>query len=286
MRRLLPTAALLLAFAGCGNPAAPASAPQMEAGADTTATVVRRGWNRARLTYDDHPSGAAREIRETAVDAYLYAQLAQNVYGNNEYELLPGVIPATPMLEDPKTGFAARSYWVRESGKEPYVVIAFRGTNFTSWRDWILGNFPFNTHYRQGLAYVRSLRDQLPEGTPIVLTGHSLGGAIATFVSLREKNAPAYGFNASGRLTRGRRPVYNDRVMVSQYGEVVAAFRRPFINAAGDYTTINCVEGNPVERHTMRHLADCLTRIAAWEDEAARASLELNELGPLGRVFP
>ncbi|MEZ0476289.1 hypothetical protein AB6713_16960 [Luteimonas sp. B3_2_R+30] len=51
------------------------------------------------------------------------------------------------------------------------------------------------------------------------------------------------------------------------------------------YTTINCVEGGPFGRHTQRHLADCLTRIAAWEDADALASAEANGLGPLQRVI-
>jgi hypothetical protein len=278
-------AAILLGLAACASAASPPSGSTPGLETDSAAAIVRKGWISVSLDYDKHPSGASKQVREAAVDAYLYAQLAQNAYSEAEYALLSHVSEAAPLYEDPKTGFAVRSYWVREGQNEPYVVVAFRGTNFTSWRDWIFGNFPFNTHYRQGLAYVRTLREQLPEGTRIVLTGHSLGGAIATYVSLREQNVPTYGFNASGRLTRGSAE-HNERHMISQYGEAVAAFRRPFINAYGTYTTINCVRGNPLFRHTMRHLADCLTRIAAWEDEAARKSLELNGLGPLERVFP
>ncbi len=187
------------------------------------------------------------------------------------------------IVENAKSGFAARTYRVSKPNEEAYTVIAYRGTNFFQWRDWFHGNL-FDAQYRQGLSHFLSIRSQVPAGTRIVVVGHSLGGAIATYVSLRAENAPAYIFNSSPRLTRGP-AIANPRVAVSQYGEVLVALRKPFINAGGVYTTINCTNGGPFSRHTQRYLADCLTHIAAWEDPNALASLEVNAMSPRRRVF-
>ena len=276
MRLMLIFAAFALA-AGCSTTSPdPTAAP--------SSSVEGKGWVRTALTDCGHGSGACKEIRATAVDSYLFAQLAQNAYSTNEYALAEHIRELQPIVEDAKSGFAARTYLVSGAGRSDFAVIAYRGTNFSDWRDWLFGNFPYNRQYEQGLAHLRSVRKQLPLGTSIVLTGHSLGGAIATYASLREPDAPVYIFNSSPRLSRGP-AIQNERVAVSQYGEVLAALRKPFINAGGVYTTINCRQGGPIDRHTQRHLADCLTRIAAWEDDGARASSDLNALGPRQRVI-
>jgi len=244
---------------------------------------------RTQLAYDDHPSGAAIQVREVALDTYLYAQLAQNAYSENEFKLPSYVTelePAdTPGTNTPDTGFAVRTYWVRPPERKPYVVVAFRGTQFTSVPDWKYGNMT-DRQYEQGLEHVKRIRKKVPAGTPIIVTGHSLGGAIATSVSLNEENIRAYGFDASLRLRRGR-AVSNWREYVSQHGEILAGLRAIVRNPYGRYTVINCpgLSGRPSERHDMRLLAACLTRIAAWEDKTADWSREENHLGPKERIL-
>lgn len=244
------------------------------------------GWKREKVVVDGHHTGATVETRKVAREAYLFAQLSENAYGpfkqeakrgknvREEYKLPSYISERKPMHDTPRTGFSARVYDLIEPGKEPYVIVAFRGTNFTSPADWFLGNI-FNTQYKQGLRIVRDLKQQ---GSKVRVTGHSLGGGIATWVSLQEENVPAFGFNASHRLTRGR-AVDNYRLMVSQYGEIGVAFRRVFRNPSGKYRTIPFVDGGPLGRHSMRSLADGLTSIAAADgDPVAVKSVEDNKI--------
>jgi hypothetical protein len=234
------------------------------------------------LHYDGHPSGAAVEVREVARDTYLLAQLAHNAYSKEEFKLPSHVTEPDEFIvrDDANTGFAVRTYWVRPANRQPYVVIAFRGTQFSSLADWKYGNLS-DRQYLQGLRHFQKVRANVPAGTEIIVTGHSLGGAIATSISLNEENTKAYGFDASLRVRRGR-AVHNWREYVSQHGEILAALRAVLINPYGRYTMINCPGGGggPISRHDMRTLAACLTRIAASDgDKTAEWSRGENSLG-------
>lgn len=292
-RRIASVAVALILFSGG---ASNGENPTYQASGETNVVPIEKrdskGMRRIQPVYDGHPTGASVGVREAARETYLFAQLSENAYGpfkpqsrrdakrgkkaREEYKLPSYITERKPMHNTPFTGFAARVYDVKEPGKKPYVIVAFRGTNFTSPADWLRGNI-LNTQYRQGLKIVRDLKQQ---GSKVKVTGHSLGGGIATWVSLQEEDVPAYGFNASHRLTRGA-AVDNHRHMVSQYGEVGVSFRRPFRNPKALYTTIPFADGGPLERHTMRYLADGLTSIAAADGDAAAAeSVKVNRIVP------
>lgn len=99
------------------------------------------------------------------------------------------------MLEDPRTGFRAAIY---TDGKGRHVL-AFAGTNPTEFSDWV-------SNFRQGLGfedeqYVQARRlaeaAEVAFGDDLVITGHSLGGGLASVAALATDSA-AVTFNAAG----------------------------------------------------------------------------------------
>lgn len=86
-----------------------------------------------------------------------------------------------PLLHQP-SGFDAAFY---ENGTE--LVLAFAGTDAKSGADWATdilqgwGRIP--AQYHAGLALAQEARIQYP--SPLICTGHSLGGGLATYAGLR-----------------------------------------------------------------------------------------------------
>ncbi len=229
-----------------------------------------------RQTGCDHPSGWSDQSREAAVDSWFYAQLAQNSYPGDPAFVLPETVSLDTTVSNDRTGFAASVYSVRRASDSVETVIAYRGTYFWSWRDWLFGNIG-TVQNREGLRLFDSIRARLGESAPITVTGHSLGGGISFHVSLRREHAPAYVFNSSSRFTRGD-GIENPRYSIAQYAEILKPLRAIARAPTGYHTVVGCTEGGPVDRHAQVYLAECLTRIAAINDESARASSALNSL--------
>jgi len=99
------------------------------------------------------------------------------------------------MLEQPGSSFRARVYVTGEGADERYVV-AFRGSQ--TGEDW-LNNFQQGTgldseSYNKALAIGQRLSRS---DAPVVLTGHSLGGGLASAAAVAS-GRPADTFNAAG----------------------------------------------------------------------------------------
>ena len=231
---------------------------------------------RTQLTGCDHYSGWCNEVRTAAVEAFAYAQIAANAYRNGPYDVGPDFKWIDGADNDGR-GFAYTVYEYRPGGRLHSVVLGFRGTE-TTFSDWIVGNL-LGLQNARGLAVFDRLRATYGPDIDIVVAGHSLGGGIATHVSLRRARAPAFVFNTSPRFS-ARGPVPdNPRLSIVEYGEWLKAARIFGREPTQRYISIGCTRGaDPIRQHGIRLLADCLTRIAAYEDGDARASLARNRI--------
>ena len=141
----------------------------------------------------------------SVVDAQLakevldYAKLSCAVYNVGKKScVMPGNWKEVPTKQpdDLTSGFVAQAY---RNGTQ--VVIVFRGTD--DWADWMnnavnfLG-YPAEQYY-QGIELVRGMIESAEKQgcTEVVLTGHSLGGGIASFAALWFAKK-AIIFNAAG----------------------------------------------------------------------------------------
>lgn len=134
---------------------------------------------------------------------YELAQIAAAVYDPKQVQAgrwtrigdqdlrAAGIDPA--LLEDAKTGFRAGLY--RDAGGD--VVLAFAGSNDA--HDWL-------SNFRQGLGFDDAQYDRARDvallakaayGDRLAITGHSLGGGLASAAALAAQT-PAVTFNAAG----------------------------------------------------------------------------------------
>jgi len=150
-------------------------------------------------------------------EVIMFAKLSKAVYENNiddvetwkkiddyaadiVYELLTGAGSTSEQetftVIDP-IGFHASLY----SNNSNILIIAYEGTTASSLMDWDanLSHALTNTvpkQYSEGLIFAEKILSEYPNHE-IILTGHSLGGGIATFVGL-SLGLKAYTFNPAG----------------------------------------------------------------------------------------
>lgn len=134
------------------------------------------------------------------------ASLAGAAYGSSPPD---GWTPATPselaeiglspaMLSSSASDFRA-AVFVDRTGFAPNYVVSFKGTTPTSGSDWAANlrqGTGFETdHYNRALAIGQSIN--APPEVRITLTGHSLGGGLASTAALAAER-DAVTFNAAG----------------------------------------------------------------------------------------
>lgn len=174
-----------------------------------------------------------------------------------------------------ESGFAYALFDRSETPGGPPVerVIAFRGSDI-AWSDWAHGNFG-KEQYGQAQALYEEQKETV--SVPVVVTGHSLGGALALQVSIDNPGADAFVFNTSPRYLVPAEPNDNTRLSIKERGDVLDHVRARSMPVEQEVIEINCApESSGLADHKVRQLAECLTWIAAKDLSAARASVETN----------
>lgn len=230
-------------------------------------------------------------VRDAALDAYPYAIAATNAYTGDDdvYRDIGPVLEPLERLEiaeeDAGKGFGYEIFAQFAPGttgdpdRQPIArILAFRGTDFDGFTDIFYGTLR-SDQIEIAMQHFDAERARFTDDIPWVVTGHSLGGALATEVSIAYPEVRAYMFNTSpfyagDAMTNDvRRTVFNER------GEVLRRFARFDTDPAADVFTLNCgPENGTFTKHKIRPLADCIIWIAAYADDEAGAVVAANAL--------
>ncbi len=167
------------------------------------------------------------EIEDAVKNNFIYALMASNSYV--ELSDLQYKIPSWKRIDrwDSSKGLGFDIYIEEKSiaSNNTRLVIAFRGTENTSPKDWVYANIyvplPFHdSQYDEAYNAVKKIKKIYPNHK-IITTGHSLGGALAINSSLRIPGIDAIAFNSSPRFFFGNTKEQNKQTLLSEKGEVL-----------------------------------------------------------------
>ena len=235
------------------------------------------------------PGGWCSFVRQAAGQSYAYAMLSSNAYRDEDtYRTLPAGFVRREAADNDDSGLAFSVFdrfagGRTDAGSKPSArIIAFRGTEVGSTSDIFSGSL--GDGQREGARAIYAAERAYMDANdmadvPIEVTGHSLGGALATQISIDNPGVKAFVFNTSPFFSGD--PMQNDmnRLAISERGEFLRVLRRYKEAAAADVVVLNCSpSASAGAKHSIRKLADCLTWIAAYEDPAAYKVLAPNEI--------
>lgn len=180
-------------------------APQPVAGPPAPVNDVASWWNSERVTPAPVVQAAAANDVSLAERAQANALLADDVYraeptppasyrvaSTGDLDKL-GLTPE--MLEQPGSSFRARVYATGEGDATQYVI-AFRGTQGSEdWKNNVQQALGLNS---ESYAKALEIGRQIARGDePVMFTGHSLGGGLASAAAVAS-GREADTFNAAG----------------------------------------------------------------------------------------
>ncbi|WP_397395979.1 hypothetical protein [Phenylobacterium sp.] len=231
-------------------------------------------------------------INATAAEGYEYAVLAALAYEPKpppDFDIPEGFVVAESCAEPACDGTEGYQYRVFHRIRGEQIVekvIAFRGTDGRD--DWATNIFGNKDQNRAALATFLKVRGD--GSIPVSVTGDSLGGALATQVSMCNAVHKRVAFNSSPRFYQslcpgGRavaRPTDANRTLLlfSEYGEALGPTRWLGRNPDQWSTPVNCMSGaSPVDQHDVRRLAACMIHLASeGRSEDARRYRDRNRL--------
>jgi len=237
-------------------------------------------------TYSSPDAKWSDQVKQTASDTFLYAQLALNAYNCDDQSngvptgnyKRPSNVEILRCYKNDEFGMAYNLYEIT-GGERPEIVIAFRGSE-RNWLDWFTGNVR-GKQLKGALAEFEDISTQYPNHLYSV-TGDSLGGSLATQVSLCNKVNMSLSLNTSPRFKSklckdGAILEDNNRHSIVQRGEILSVLRKFGSEATQTYTSLPCSRGNSIDRHDVAKLSRCLTEIAkANGDSKAIKSIDDN----------
>ncbi len=205
-------------------------------------------------------------LDRVARENFIYALMSSNAYEDSPYFDLRRYGWSRLNRYRADNGFSADVYMNREKNT---VIIAFRGTEFFTIKDWAYANLSIlgKNQYTSAMKLLKRMKSKY-RGYKFISVGHSLGGGLALHTSVCWSDVDAVTFNTSPRIFKPKKHVSTNRkIVISEDGEILEVVRRMF-NTLEDigkihYYQYDFLKGCGIREHSMYLLARGILKVAA-----------------------